>query len=783
MASGSKSNRLPSTSNDRSSQTENDMQCSAVDPALVDLEKALADYLQDSENQCFENAFLSARGCACAALVRLPRRDRQSPSVATARRLILAILESGVLDAPVTIEDVSLANEFAHQGWTGLLAAMLITPSWQWPQAPALDKVPEWLWGDYSTWLFTPPQLFIVAGQSQSFARHMLLRMSEIGSWVQRNPGSAAVRLALESYLRACGKNSIYISYNDLPLHARLRGQLLLRSHAKIDIAADLAPFPREGRKLRVGIVSAHLAPSQASLSLLPLVQHLDSDRFELQIFVHQELRSPVEDLLVQRGAQRLVLSSETVAGRVDALRGAFIDVAVFVPQEQALGEDPVTVLCAHRIAPLQLVHDGSGQPAGLMGCDLFLTGRLSGPCEAATSSERPALLPGLGTLTINDLQSTPPENWTRAALSIPEKAFVWLCYVDQQLPSPELQEAWASALARQPDARLILLVDERMQLPMNRFGGLFGRTLLRFNVDENRATLFRCSVMTHDERQAYLALADAFFDAPSSTAPEWAIAAIEAGKLPLGAPGNPRTSALLRLLGIEPLVTATTEPFAETALRIGQDKPWREALLATAIASLPNVLAFHDAFVQSEAFGRLLERAFDECTVSRQDFTRISAPLEPTAIIDANAVLDEGRFFMDLGSSRDAAKRASALMVNNPTSTEARKLLAVAYAAQQRYIEAADLRLSVVNLEPGIALNWHEFALAARQAGRHSDACEALQTALRIEPARVDSWLLLEQICKSVGHDEMHQDVLGVLKQIAPDHPEVCKLTSPPLS
>ena len=769
--------RPPSSKNPVSPETNRPLESRVVEASLASLQKALSAYEEDPNSEIIEHALLSARRAASTALAALHRSDRQCPSVATARGLIARILRTSAFDTPIAIEDASNATELVHQGWPGLLGAMLLTPAWQWPQAPALEKAPDWLWGDYATWLFTPPQLFTTAGQSEVFARHILSRMDELAGWADRNPGSATVRSALEAYLTSHDRIPLYLSNQDLPHHAKLRGRLLLRSHPKIDSATDMAPIPREGRKLRVAIVCTHLAPSHATLSLIPLLQQLDSERFELQIFVQHNVKSPVEKQFVQRGARRLLLAGETDAARVQTLRDAFIDIAVFVPQEQTLSEDPVTTLCARRIAPLQLVHDGSGQPVGLTGCDLFLSSKLPAPHSAGTSTERAALLPGLGALTINDLQSTPPENWTRSALGIPEEAFVWLAYIDQHLVSPELQETWACLLARQPDARLILLVDDHGQAPLNRFGNLFGKMLLCFNVDENRATIFPCSVMTHDERQAYLGLADALLVAPSAAAPEWAIAAIESGILPLCAPGNARASAILRLLGVESLSTATSETCVETALRLAQDKPWRESLLATATAALPGTLALHDAFVQSEAFGQLIERAFDECMVSRQEFAHAGTPIEPASIIDANAVQDEAIFFMELGANRDAAQRARALMINNPASTESRKLLATAYAAQQRYTEAADLRLSVVNLEPDAAINWHEFALSARQSDRHAEACDALQTALRIEPGRVDSWLLLAQISKSVGHEDMYQEVLSVLKQLAPDHPEVCKL------
>src|SRR5688572_14757919 len=86
---------------------------------------------------------MAVRGLAreIAAAIKPNRRDAWAQETLG---FIKASTDIGAHDLPANRDDIEAAHEFSGQGWTGLLAAMLLVPSWQLSKTPALDDVPDW---------------------------------------------------------------------------------------------------------------------------------------------------------------------------------------------------------------------------------------------------------------------------------------------------------------------------------------------------------------------------------------------------------------------------------------------------------------------------------------------------------------------------------------------------------------------------------------------------------------------------------------------------------------
>lgn len=322
--------------------------------ALAAVESALAAVLRESDSGSLKQKFLAARRSAAAAIAGFSRRETGGPLVATALRLIREISDGGLSDLPAEAEDLALADALGRSGWTGLLAAMLLVPSWQWPGAPALEKIPDWLWGDGASWIFFRPQSFATGSDRKLYAARIVLRQEELETWAGRNRGSSAVRAAIEAYAL---RGRPAIEAGDLQarrcaeLHGRLLGHLARRAGDSFDRPA----YPSEGRRLKVGFVSDHFVPPTGGSPRLPAFGYLDPEQFEAVCFDLQTLPASLEE-------------------QIAVLREANLDIAVIGIDHDVTFKDPVTRLALHRVAPLQAAWNPAAFTTGLPEIDLFVS-------------------------------------------------------------------------------------------------------------------------------------------------------------------------------------------------------------------------------------------------------------------------------------------------------------------------------------------------------------------------------------------------------------------------
>ncbi len=152
---------------------------------------------------------------------------------------------------------------------------------------------------------------------------------------------------------------------------------------------------PPAGRKLRLGVVSAHVREHSVWIAVTKgWVKNLDRASFDLHIF---HLSSTVDP--ETEAATALVVHfdnrSKDVAGWAKAIVAQKLDVILY-PE---IASDPLTVqLASLRLAPVQAVTWGHPETSGLPTVDLFLSASaFEPPCAPENSySERLVVLPNL---------------------------------------------------------------------------------------------------------------------------------------------------------------------------------------------------------------------------------------------------------------------------------------------------------------------------------------------------------------------------------------------------
>jgi predicted O-linked N-acetylglucosamine transferase (SPINDLY family) len=657
---------------------------------------------------------------------------------------------------------------------------MLLAPAWHLPEAPELDTVPSWLWGEFAAWLFATPSE-ATAQTAAQFSGHWLKRLESLERWVQRNPGSAAVRAALPACLQARLNPALFSSPRELRRAAELRGSILCRSLGKERLPFDPLPQAREGRRLRVGFVARHFGPGADLYANLACFEHLDAKGFEVFLFALEHSDTPEAQYAARRAKRCEVLPSGP-AYRLAQLRQAKLDVLVFVG-DLAGPVDDLTGMAIRRIAPLQVVNHRTGGTTGLPEIDLFVSGTQPPTLAAAEAfTERLGLVRGpahaFAFARANGLVPAPAP---RERLGVPAEATLLATVVTDSGVSRATLAAWVGVLERCPTSHLLVaFVPEAASASIAPFCRRIDATLQKHGVESNRVTILPCSSAAPLTVCALLRAADLYLDATGHAPPHWLAEALAAGRpaVALAGAGNPDREAvagLLRAAGVPELIAPTQEEYLRLAADLAGNAARRTACGSTVQSALEGGTAFLDTLAASDAFGAVLETAFDELvSLGREQFRAQREPLQCFGAEDVTEPVEAGLAAHARGDLDTAAFESAIALRSDPTHYRVRHLRGLVLQAQGESARAIDYLLAAVQDARATAAVWFDLAQALRASRRTAEAIEALRVCVRLEPQQVEPLLLLHELAESAGAIELTREVAQCLRAAAPEDPRV---------
>lgn len=744
-------------------------------PSPADETAALFDRLRVAQTDALEqpgdaelwHKQLTARRAASEAIARLARKDPQATLVYDARQLIQEVSKSGLHDRPAEAADLAQVDLLAKKGWPGILAAMLLTPSWQWSNAPLFAEVPDWLLGDYVAWIFSSPQGYSATGQAEAYAAHTLRRLEELVRWMKRSPGVALETEVLSAYVTNASVIPLYFCTGDLRRHAELRAQLYLRAVAVPNDRYEPAATSRSGRRLRVGFVNRHFGPQTETYTTLPTFEELDSERFEVILYSNKTGDSALEQYCRQKAADHFLLPDD-IEGQLAMLRAAALDIVVFGTNVTAVCNE-VTRLALHRVAPLQVLNNSSCITSGMPEVDLYVSGTLTEVADAAVQfSERLALLPG-PTHAFNyeadrqDAQST----GTRADCGVPEDAVLFVSAANYYKIIPEMQEQWAQLLAAVPGSHLLVHPfnpNWTSDYPIRRFQAEFVRVLENHGVDRSRLAISTTSFPSRSDVKQLLSLGDIYLD----TCPFGGVNSL-VDPLELGLPcvtWDGRTmrarmgGALLRSLAMPQLIANTAAEYQAIARKLATDPAYRQEMKEQIRAKIECQPVFLDPLAASEAMGDLLETAYDELLATgRKAFRANSTPIQVKAQVP---------------ETDDLLVKAKAVLRTVPNDATARHIVGRSLLDQGRAARAVSYLLAAVQKSGNNADLWLDLAEALKLDGRTSEAIQALEASLRIDQNQIDGWVMLAELASAVGVTDLAREAAEVVLRLAPDDQRV---------
>ncbi|MEO7598355.1 MAG: tetratricopeptide repeat protein, partial [Opitutus sp.] len=650
---------------------------------------------------------------------------------------------------------------------------------------------PDWLWGDFATWIFAAPRTFSQLGEANQYAEHALCRMEELARWVGRNFGSSAVRAALDSYLRSFSFLPLAVSNDTLKRHAEVHGRLLTAG-VKANAGIVATTGDRVGRALRVAFIG--YSPG----SIPEFSRLMAPDRFEISLYVldgADEANGAGDNAvpfailsLMQAGNRTRQYQglSSNLTDQLSELQTANLDAVVFC-DELAATDGRLHRLAIHRLAPLH-VFVNSTVTSGLPPSDLMFVGNNSGPDDSLRKSftERLSFRPGCGFTFAEIPAFTGDRSEPRVALNLPSGAFLMMTAGRMLEITPELRASWIQILKTNPRVSLgiqLLHTGELIKGDVEAWAAEWDRALVEMGIATDRVLIFGAAPESLVDLQRILAPADLFLDVGAFGESELLNVPLSLS-IPIvtteGVTWRQRRGAgLLLSVGLEDLIARDEPHLREIVQRLASDPKGHDEVVVRIRTKLQRLPLFHDQLAGAENLSSAIEQAYDDLHATELRVFRNGPPLTPALehLGGIESALREGESALANGEHRNALKHARDVLRVSPSNFEARRIVGVVCLANQEYARAVDYLLAAVQTFDD-AGTWYSLAVALYRNGQKGEAVQALETTLRVDATRVDAWALLVELAIEVGADELAREALDAFAQLAPDDARVVTLT-----
>ena len=448
------------------------------------------------------------------------------------------------------------------------------------------------------------------ASQMDASRREFARALAELDAWC--TPARArAGALAVGS------TQPFYIAYH--PVDARA---LLLpygKTAARLLATGVKAPQPRgtqpaaplAQRRLRVGIAAAQIRDHSVWNAITQgWVRYFDRARIELTLFQLDRI-SDDETARARRDAAHFVDGLAGLAAWAQAIADAELDVLIY-PE---IGMHPLTTrLAAMRLAKVQAAAWGHPQTTGLPTMDLFISAQAFEPPAAASHyAERLLPLPGIG-VCVQPLDPIPvaPD---LAALGLSATEPLLLCPGTPFKYTPQGDAplvAIAARLQARGEGRLVFFRSKREAMSAQ-VEQRMRQAFAKAGVDYDRTVAW---VPTLDRPRFFglMKRATAMLDTIGFSGFNTALQALECGLPVVAFEGEFMRGRLasgpLRHLGLDELVAATPQAFADIALRLVEDNAWRTSVTG-------EIAQRRKALFQDQASVRALEDALFEAAAA----------------------------------------------------------------------------------------------------------------------------------------------------------------------
>jgi predicted O-linked N-acetylglucosamine transferase (SPINDLY family) len=398
--------------------------------------------------------------------------------------------------------------------------------------------------------------------------------------------------IALPDPLRETKGTSFYLTYhgmNDRELHLKLARLYEQACPSLLYVAphCQAGRSPAEGRKIKIGFVSAHLRNHTIGRLTAGIIANLPRDSFSPRVFSPPRQTDELSRFIAQ-GADHAVTLSPVLEEARKQIAEHELDI-LFYPD---IGMDFFTYFLAYsRLAPVQCVTWGHPVTTGIRNIDYFISGNDLEPEGAeAHYSEKLVRLNSLPTYYHKPTLPEPLKD--RSHFGLEDGRHIYLCPQTLFKFHPDFDPMLADILRRDPAGQLVLIegtLPHWTELLSQRFAQSMPDVMARIR--------FLPSQPTNDFLNL-IAVSDVILDPFHFGGGNTAYEALAVGAPIVTWPGaymrGRVTYACYRKMGVMNCVADSPDQYAELAVRLGCDRSFREEIRAKILAS--NSALYEDA-------------------------------------------------------------------------------------------------------------------------------------------------------------------------------------------
>jgi len=509
---------------------------------------------------------------------------------------IMTMINSGVRHLAMTKGDQAVA-ERCHRilsvehdigrKVSAYLALSLFSPPQGLDRAFDIVDVPTPLLCTMVKVLLAVPMFFTREGARRRALAHIEATVQEIHKAVMVIDEVDFRREVLSGFMDGYIISSVYAE--DVPLRAlaQRRGDLIRKYLELNDLARDTVPGPRAPGEstIRVGVLCPGTISETAAMR--GHLAGLDRNVFQVTAFVPDEAATSVGAGFEDLADDFIALPVSDIPAAAEIIAREDLDVLIAGANLTNTCRFPWTLLMAQRLARLQVAMHCSSITTGLATVDLYINGKLNEPENPQDDyTEELALIPGSSNHYIFPGAPITPEELNRERIGVPDAALLLATGANYFKIGPELLTTWARILEAAPTAHLVMYpFNPNWTTHYPHKDGFLRFVQERFA--ERGIGVDRLHVLESQPSRApllgVLKVADLYLDSFPYSGAVSLVDPLSVGCPPVVREGQTarcrQSAAYLREIGLDVLVTRSTEDYLTVVKRLLQDHSLRREI------------------------------------------------------------------------------------------------------------------------------------------------------------------------------------------------------------
>ncbi|MDM8523367.1 tetratricopeptide repeat protein [Desulfococcaceae bacterium HSG8] len=492
----------------------------------------------------------------------------------------------------------------------------------------------------------------------------------------------------------------------------------------------------RTTNKHKIGFVSIHLChPTQQTIGKLNrgIIKNLSRDKFHLILF---RFAGRKHDMVKTFEPDEVVVLPEELHGARRKIAEHSPDI-LYYPD---IGMDSMTYFLAFsRLAPVQCTTWGHPVTTGIPEMDYFISSETLEPPGAEDHySERLARMKRLNVFYYRP--KPPGEVPSREKFNLPEGYNLYVCPQAIFKFHPDFDAALGAILRHDSKGLIVLLEGSYAH-----FTTLWTDRFKRQFPDVAHQVRF-VPFMSHRDFLSLLMLADVLIDPPYFGGGNTSYESFACGVPIVTWPGpfmrGRVTLALYQQMGVTDCVAHDGQSYIEIALRLANDKKWRDEIRSKISAHADIIFEDIETVRDLENF---FETALEKATRNPQPAPPepVSQPVipQPAPPFDTEGEMKKAIQYHQSGESRKAEEIYRKILEINPNHADALHLSGVAAHQSGKKEIGAELIRKAIRNDPGKACYYNSLGITFQDQGKLDQAVASYHKALEINPNFVEAY------------------------------------------